>query len=78
MRILINQLKNIGDVLLATSVIELLRQKYPDAQITLMTIPRVAHFFENHPLIDEVLPFTYKPMNGPFFNGGYVLKNNIA
>ena len=60
MRILINQLKNIGDVLLATSAIALVRQKYPDAWITLMTVPRVAPFFEKHPLIDEVLPFEYK------------------
>lgn len=66
MRILINQLKNIGDVLLATSAIALVRQKYPDAWITLMTVPRVAPFFENHPLIDEVLPFTYQSKNGSF------------
>ena len=66
MRILINQLKNIGDVLLATAAIALVRQKYPDAWITLMTVPRVAPFFENHPLIDEVLPFEYKSKDGSF------------
>lgn len=60
MRILINQLKNIGDVLLATTAIALVRKVYPDAWITLMTVPRVAPFFENHPLIDEVLPLDYK------------------
>ncbi|MGE4589609.1 MAG: glycosyltransferase family 9 protein [Acidaminococcaceae bacterium] len=66
MRILINQLKNIGDVLLATSAIALVKQKYPDARITLMTVPRVAPFFENHPLIDEVLPLAYQSKNGSF------------
>ncbi|MGL5206911.1 MAG: glycosyltransferase family 9 protein [Acidaminococcaceae bacterium] len=60
MKILINQLKNIGDVLLATTAIALVKKVYPDAWITLMTVPRVAPFFENHPLIDEVLPFAYK------------------
>lgn len=60
MRILINQLKNIGDVLLATTAIALVRKVYPDAWITLMTVPRVAPFFEKHPLIDEVLPLDYK------------------
>lgn len=60
MRILINQLNNIGDVLLATSAIALVRQTYPDAWITLMTVPRVAPLFEGHPLVNEVLPFAYQ------------------
>lgn len=60
MKILINQLKNIGDVLLATTAIELVRKVYPDAWITLMTVPRATLFFENHPLIDEVMPLSYK------------------
>ena len=60
MRILINQLKNIGDVLLATTAIALVRKVYPDAWITLMTVPQVAPFFEKHPLVDEILPFDYK------------------
>ena len=60
MRILINQLNNIGDVLLATSAIALVRQAYPDAWITLLTVPRVAPVFAGHPLVDEVLPFAYQ------------------
>lgn len=64
MKILINQLKNIGDVLLATTAIALVRKVYPNAWITLMTVPRVAPFFENHHLIDEVLPFDYKSKGG--------------
>lgn len=64
MRILINHLKNVGDVLLATTAIKLVRDAYPDAWITLMTVPHVAPFFENHPLVDEILPFTYKSKDG--------------
>lgn len=60
MRILINHLKNVGDVLLATTAVELVRKVYPQAWITLMTVPHVAPFFENHPLINEILPFSYK------------------
>lgn len=60
MRILINHLKNVGDVLLATTAIKLVRDRYPDAWITLMTVQHVAPFFENHPLIDEILPLAYK------------------
>ena len=64
MRILVNQLKNIGDVLLAMPAISLIRQKYPDAWITLMVVEHVAPFFVGHPLINEVLPFKYKSKKG--------------
>ncbi len=60
MRILINQLKNVGDVLLAMSAISLVREKYPNAWISLLTVPRVAPFFQNHPLIDEVISLKYE------------------
>ena len=60
MRILINQLKNVGDVLLATSAIALVRRKYPEAWISLLIVPRVAPFFYNHPLINEVIPLAYE------------------
>lgn len=58
--ILINQLNNIGDVLLTMPAIALLRAAYPQAKITLMVVARVAPLFEQHPLIDEVLVFDYK------------------
>ena len=58
--ILINQLNNIGDVLLATPAIALLKTAYPQAKITLMVVGRVAPLFEKHPLIDEILVFDYK------------------
>ena len=64
MRILINHLKIVGDVLLATTAIKLVRDAYPEAWITLMTVPHVAPFFENHPLVDEILPFAYKSKDG--------------
>lgn len=66
MRILINQLKNVGDVLLATTVISLVRDRYPDAWISLLVLPRVAPFFENHPLINEIIPFSYESKGKSF------------
>ena len=62
--ILVNQLNNIGDVLLATSAIALIRQAYPDARITLLAVPRVAVVFKGHPLVNEVLPFAYQSKGG--------------
>ena len=60
MRIIVNQLKNIGDMVLGTAAIGLLRQVYPDAHIAILVRPYVAPFFENHPLIDEVVSYDYK------------------
>ncbi len=60
MRILINQLKNVGDVVLATSAISLVRKKYPEAYIALMVVPRVAPFFEGLLLVDEIIVYDYK------------------
>lgn len=74
MKILINQLKNVGDVVLATSAIALIRKRYPDAWISLMVIPRVAPFFENHPLLNEVIPFTYKAKGKSFASMWHMLK----
>lgn len=66
MKILINQLKNVGDVLLATAAIALVRRKYPDASISLLVLPRVAPFFDDHPLLDEVIPFVYESKGKSF------------
>lgn len=66
MKILINQLKNVGDVLLATTAIALVRRKYPNACISLLVLPRVAPFFKNHPLLDEVIPFVYESKGKSF------------
>lgn len=58
--ILVNQLNNIGDVLLATSGVALLKKAYPNARITMMVVPRVAELLQNHPLVDDVIVFEYK------------------
>ena len=58
--ILVNQLNNIGDVLLTIPALTLLRKAYPKAKITLMVVARVAPLFEHHPVIDEILVFDYK------------------
>ena len=58
--ILVNALVNLGDVVLTTSAIALLRKAYPDAKITMMVKPVVREAVENNPLIDEVILFQYK------------------
>lgn len=58
--ILVNALVNLGDVVLTTSAIALLRQAYPAAKITMLVKPVVCEAVENNLLIDEVIVFRYK------------------
>ena len=58
--ILVNSLVNLGDVVLTTSAIALLKQVYPQARITMLVRPVVREAVENNPVIDEVLIFDYK------------------
>lgn len=58
--ILVNALVNLGDVVLTTSAIALLKKAYPDARITILVKPVVRQAVDNNPLIDEVIVFKYK------------------
>jgi lipopolysaccharide heptosyltransferase II len=58
--ILIYSLVNIGDVLLTTSATALIRKAYPQAHITAMVRKESAPILQNHPLIDDVLIYTYQ------------------
>lgn len=58
--ILVHSLVNIGDVLLTTSAVALLKKAYPSACITMMVRPVAADLLQNHPVIDEVLIYDYK------------------
>ena len=59
--ILVNALVNLGDVVLTTGAIALLKKAYPRARITMLVKPAVREAVENHPVIDEVMVFAYKP-----------------
>lgn len=58
--ILVNALVNLGDVVLTTSAIALLKKAYPDAKITMLVKPVVRQAVENNPVIDDVLVFEYR------------------
>ena len=58
--ILVNSLVNLGDVVLTTSAIALLKKVYPQAKITMLVRPVVREAVENNPVIDEVMIFDYK------------------
>lgn len=54
-KILVCQLRQIGDVLLTTPAIELLAKKYPHAQIYFYTEKKCAPLLENHPKITQII-----------------------
>lgn len=64
--ILVNALVNLGDVVLTTSAIALLKKAYPEAKITMLVKPVVRQAVENNPLIDEVIVFQYKAKGNSF------------
>lgn len=64
--ILVYALVNLGDVVLSTSAIVLLRKAYPQARITMMVRPVVRQAVENNPVIDDILVFDYKAKGRSF------------
>jgi len=56
-RILIVRTDRIGDVLLSTPVIKALRQKYPQAYISMMVSPYARDIVEDNPYLDEVIVY---------------------
>jgi lipopolysaccharide heptosyltransferase II len=57
---------NIGDVLLTTSAVALLRKNYPQAKITMMVRPFAEELMKNNPLIDEIILVDYKSKKNSF------------
>ena len=64
--IIVNSLANLGDVVLTTSAISLLRKAYPQAKITMLARPVVSEVIKNNPVIDDVIIFDYKSKQKSF------------
>ena len=58
--ILVYAMVNLGDVILTTSAIALLKKAYPQARITMLSRPIVREVIEHNPVIDDVILFDYK------------------
>jgi len=57
-RILIVQMRQVGDVVLATPAIRLLRRKFPEASIAFLVEEHCAPIVRHNPHLDEVLVYT--------------------
>ena len=63
-RILIIQTAFIGDVILSTPLIKVLRRTFPDAFISFLLIPETENVLENNPHLDEVLVYDKRKKKG--------------
>jgi lipopolysaccharide heptosyltransferase II len=76
--ILVIRLDRIGDVVLSLPAIHALRERFPNASISLMVRPGITELVEGHPDIDEVIPYFYeKKGRHRFFLGYFRLMREI-
>ncbi len=65
-RILVCQLRQIGDVVLATPSVSLLHKRFPDAEIHVLTEEKCAQVFDNNPAVSHVWKIVKKELRNPF------------
>ncbi|MGM1055852.1 MAG: glycosyltransferase family 9 protein [Bacteroidota bacterium] len=65
MKILVIQMKMIGDVLTSSILFEALRKKYPEAELHYLIYKQTQPVVENNPFIDKIIPFD--PANKDFY-----------
>jgi heptosyltransferase II len=58
-KILVVELWQIGDVVLATPVLRRLRELYPGATVTLLAKPHAVELLEGTSLVDEIIPYDF-------------------
>lgn len=57
--ILINALVNLGDVVLATAALDLIKKNFPDTKITMLVKNGVKEAVIDNPVVDDVIAFDY-------------------
>ena len=65
--ILVIDLAFIGDVILATPTLRALKEAYPAARITMLTVPLTAEVAAMDPFVDEVLVYDKRGRDKGFF-----------
>lgn len=66
-KVLIIQTAFAGDVILTLPLVQVLKEKYPESEISFLCIPGVANLLENNPCIDEVIIYDKKKTDKGFF-----------
>ena len=58
-KILVVEIWNVSDVVIATTALQALRSRYPDAWISLLAKPHAEELLRGSGLVDEVIPFDF-------------------
>lgn len=58
----------LGDIVLALPALTALRESFPDAKISWLVRPEFAPLLENHPHLDEIIPFDRKSLGRAWCN----------
>ncbi len=64
--ILVNALVNLGDVVLTTSALALIKKNFPDTRITMLVKPVVKDAVIDNPVVDDVIVLDYKAKENSF------------
>jgi heptosyltransferase II len=56
-RILVRGVNWLGDAVMTTPALQRLRERFPEAQLTLLTHEKLAPLWQHHPSVDAVVPF---------------------
>jgi heptosyltransferase-2 len=59
-RVLLVRLDRIGDVVLSLPAVQAVRDRFPNAKISMVVRPYTKELADGHPLIDEVIPYHYE------------------
>lgn len=71
LKVLVIRLDRIGDAILSLPAISAIRDRFPDAWISMMVRPPLRDLLDGHPLIDEVIPYEYQTGGSHRFPQGY-------
>src|SRR5207253_1087237 len=66
-RILVRGVNWLGDAVMTTPALQRLRERFPEAHITILTPEKLAEIWLHHPSIDEIA--TFKPQESPWSIG---------
>ena len=64
--ILVNALVNLGDVVLTTSALALIKKNFPETKITMLVKPVVADAVIDNPVVDDVIILDYRAKENSF------------
>ncbi len=75
-KILVIRMSAIGDIVLATSFLESVKQKYPDSEIHFLIKKEFSDIVKKHPIIDKLISFDKKLGLNELFRLGKFLRSN--